>query len=106
VGSWSITDVPDAAPRLFKMLADSQETQPDGVDCKMLIADLVMTLALFPSLPPGAKWYSRRYIDALASKADRRRDGIDEAIEKIKRIFNYGAHGYVSVCFFHAVSER
>jgi hypothetical protein len=106
VGSWSITDVPDAAPRLFKMLVDAQETQPDAVDRGIRIADLVMTLALFPSRPPGAKWYSSRYIDVLVSKADRRRDGVDKAIKKIKRIFNYGAHEHVSVRFFNAVLER
>jgi hypothetical protein len=88
------------------MLVDAQETQPDAVDPEMWIADLVMTLALFPSRPPGAKWYSGRFIDALASKADRRRHGIDEAIETIKGIFGYGAHGHAPVRFFYAVPER
>jgi hypothetical protein len=87
------------------MLVDAQETQPDAVDRGIRIADLVMTLALFPSRPPGAKWYSGQYIDVLASKADRRRDGVDEAIEKIKQTFNYGAHGRVSVRFSYAVLE-
>jgi hypothetical protein len=73
---------------------------------EMLIADLVVTLALFPSRPLSAKWYSDRYIDTLTSRAYRRRDGIDEAIEKIKRIFNYGAHGHVSARFFYAVPEH
>jgi hypothetical protein len=88
------------------MLTDAQKTQPDAVDRGMRIADLVMTLALFPSRPPGVKWYSDRYIDALASKVERRRDGIDEAICKVKTIFSYGAHGHVSVRLFYAVPER
>jgi hypothetical protein len=88
------------------MLVNAQETQPNGVDRGALIADVVITLALFPSRPPGAKCYSSRYIDVLASKADRRRGGVDEAIEKIKRIFNYGAHEHVSVGFSYAVPKR
>jgi hypothetical protein len=91
---------------LFDLLINAQETQPDAVDSGMWIADLITTLALFQSRPAGAKWYSGRYIDALASKADRRRDGIYEAIEKFRQIFNYGAHGHVSVCFSYVVSER
>jgi hypothetical protein len=88
------------------MLVDAQQTQPDAVDRRTLIADLIMTLALFPSRPPGVKWYSDQYLDALAFRVERRRDGIDEAICKFKTIFSYGAHGHISVRLFYAVPEH
>jgi hypothetical protein len=97
--------VPNAASNLFERLEEAQKNTMEVADREMLIADLVVTLALFPSRPPGARWYSERQIDEIASKVDRRRDGIDEAIEKIKTIFSCGAHGNLSVRLFYAVPE-